>query len=129
MRACTKPIQTANMCTCLWHLGKLDEAERLLVAVITDRKDATSFRYARSAFIKTLATNLDARTGHAMFALGNVQLSLGNFTEAYDTHTQVLHLFKSSLGIRHHRTGDICHKLGWHLNRMRDYPAAMSVTN
>lgn len=62
-----------------------------------------------------------------MFALGNVQISLGKFDEAYETHSQVLHLWKSSLGIRHHRTGDICHKLGWHLGRMRKYPAAMLV--
>lgn len=51
-KVCTKATQTANMCTCLWQLGKLDEAERLLSAVITDRNDATSFRYARIASIK-----------------------------------------------------------------------------
>ena len=39
--------KTANLCTCLWHLGKLDEAERLLLAVITNRSDATSFRYVQ----------------------------------------------------------------------------------
>ena len=113
------------MCTCLWHLGKLDEAERLLLAVITDRNDATSFRYVIIAFQRPLETNLGGRTGQAMFALGNVQLGLGKFKEAYETHAQVLHLFKSSLGIRHHRTGDICHKLGSHLNQMRNYPASM----
>lgn len=96
------------MCTCLWLLGKLDEAERLLLAVITDRNDASSFR-----------------TGQAMFALGNVQIGKGKLDEAYQTHAQVLSLFKASLGIRHHRTADICHKLGWHYNRLRNYPAAM----
>lgn len=62
-----------------------------------------------------------------MFALGNVQIGKSNFDEAYRTHAQVLTLFKGSLGIRHHRTGDICHKLGWHLHRDRKYSAAMSV--
>jgi len=72
-----------------------------------------------------LRLNPPPRTGHAMFALGNVQIGKGRFDEAYKTHAQVLTLFKSSLGIRHHRTADTCHKLGWHLNRMRNYPAAM----
>ena len=60
-----------------------------------------------------------------MFALGNVQLSLGEFEAAHQTHTQVFNLFKGSLGIRHHRTADICHKLGWHFNHERNYQAAM----
>ena len=38
--------KTANLCYCLWHLGKLEEAEKLLLAVITDWNDASSFRYA-----------------------------------------------------------------------------------
>lgn len=122
-----KTLQMANMCSCLWQLGKLDEAERLLLNVITDRQDASSFRFVRAPYMTALATNFYRRTGHAMFALGNVQISLGKFDEAYETHSQVLHLFKSCLGIRHHRTGDICHKLGWHLGRMRKYAAAMLV--
>lgn len=60
-----------------------------------------------------------------MFALGNVQISQGKLDEAYHTHTQVLNLFRTTLGVRHHRTGDICHKLGWYLNRMRNYSSAM----
>ena len=60
-----------------------------------------------------------------MFALGNVQISKGNSIAAFETHSQVLHLFKNSLGIRHHRTADICHKLGWHFNQSRNYSAAM----
>ena len=115
------------MCTCLWHLGKLDEAERLLLAVITNRYDATSFRYVHiiPCCSGLLSLTWLVRTGQAMFALGNVQIGKGKFDEAYETHAQTLNLFKASLGIRHHRTGDICHKLGWHLHRMRNYPAAM----
>ena len=60
-----------------------------------------------------------------MYALGNVQIGRGKLEDAYHTHSQVLKLFKASLGIRHHRTADICHKLGWHLNRNRNYTAAM----
>ena len=59
-----------------------------------------------------------------MYALGNVQIGKGKYEEAYRTHAQVLKIFKASVGIRHHRTADICHKLGWHLNRNGNYTSA-----
>lgn len=75
----------------------------------------------------------------AMFALGNVETSQAtNFTEAGEkekavakykdalaTHTQVVKLWETTLGPKHHKTGDAYHKIGWHLHRQKEYTAAL----
>jgi len=64
-------------------------------------------------------------TGHCLYTLGNVEIALDEMANAFETHKQVLKLWKASLGDRHHKTADICHKLGWHLNQQRKYAPAM----
>lgn len=80
-----------------------------------------------------------SRTGHALFALGNVELSQAKellrkeqpelaairLREAYKTHEETLQLFKQTLGARHHKVGDVYHKLACHQHCRKDYPAAM----
>lgn len=79
------------------------------------------------------------RTAHAMFALGNVQTSLGErlldqeqfeegnamLEEALTTHLQTVKLFRATVGDSHHKTGNSLHKIGCHLHRRRDYVGAM----
>ena len=82
-----------------------------------------------------------SRTGLALFSLGNIQiaqaekLSLGGeavaaeakYSEAYDTHAQVLRNWQSALGMTHHKTADAYHKVGWHYHRGNEFTKAESV--
>ncbi|KAI0449645.1 hypothetical protein F5B21DRAFT_34028 [Xylaria acuta] len=106
----------------LWIQGRHDEALELLNSIITDRNDTTTYRIA-----------------YAMFALGNVQTSLGirlldqeqfetgnnMLREALATHTQTLKLFRATVGDGHHKTGNTHYKIGYHLHRDHDYGGAM----
>lgn len=79
------------------------------------------------------------RTGHALYTLGNIQIGqaqrllsqgehgLGEakMAEAYENHSQTLRAWLATLGEHHHKTGDVRHKLAWHLHRQRKYPEAM----
>ncbi|KAM3461571.1 hypothetical protein MY5147_009920 [Beauveria neobassiana] len=111
-----------NFAICLWIQGRHDEAFELLNRIITDRNDTTTYR-----------------TAHAMFALGNVETSLGvrlldeeRFDEgnnmldaALETHVQTLKLFRATLGDGHHKTGNTLYKIGCHLRRKHDYSGSM----
>ncbi|KAM3425972.1 hypothetical protein NHJ13734_009762, partial [Beauveria thailandica] len=111
-----------NFAICLWIQGRHDEAFELLNRIITDRNDTTTYR-----------------TAHAMFALGNVETSLGvrlldeeRFDEgnnmldaALETHLQTLKLFRATLGDGHHKTGNTLYKIGCHLRRKHDYSGSI----
>jgi tetratricopeptide (TPR) repeat protein len=131
-------VAPTNLATCLWLQGKLDEAETLLKSIIKDRDDTRNYRYIIINFELQLLLTL-RRTGHAMFALGNVEISQGQLLisnghriegaakleSAFQTHVKTLHLFTTTLGQKHHKVGDAAHKLACHLDRKREYSKAM----
>ena len=144
-------MYTTNLGTCLWLQGRLDEAEERLRPLVKDREDATSFRYSyETAPLPSLRIHswydnkklkLVYRTGYALLALGNVQISQAlaltqqgekeeseaKHREAMETHLQSLKLYELTIGPRHHHTADACHKVAWHLHQRRQYVNALYV--
>lgn len=49
-----------------------------------------------------------ARIAHA---LGNVKESLGDPDAALDWYERAYTLYQEALGVHHHRTADVCHKI------------------
>ncbi|KAI1740720.1 TPR-like protein [Xylaria scruposa] len=119
-----RTVYTTNLGICLWLQGRLDDAEQRLRPLIKDKEDVTNFR-----------------TGYAMLALGNVQISQAlaltekgrkkesetKYKEAMDTHLQSLKLYTLTIGQRHHRTADTYHKVGWHFHHWGNYATALSM--
>ncbi|KAI1391821.1 uncharacterized protein F4822DRAFT_106017 [Hypoxylon trugodes] len=119
-----RTVYTTNLGTCLWLQGRLDDAEKRLRPLVKDKDDATNFR-----------------TGYALLALGNVQISQAialteegkkkeseaKYEEAMETHLQSLKLYTLTIGPKHHRTADTYHKVGWHFHRRNNYDAALSM--
>jgi hypothetical protein len=91
------------------------------------------------AHFHNVQTNSKLRTGHALFALGNVQTSIGEellrngkqdeglqrLEQAYQTHQKTLRQFRATLGHGHHKVADAAHKVASHYHRKRDYGNAM----
>ncbi|CVK99417.1 uncharacterized protein FMAN_02259 [Fusarium mangiferae] len=119
-----RTVYTTNLAICLWLQGRLNDAEKRLRPLVKDKEDATNFR-----------------TGYALLALGNVEISQARsltekgrkkeseakYKEAMETHLQSLKLYIQTIGPRHHRTADTYHKVGWHLHLWGNYAAALSM--
>lgn len=60
-----------------------------------------------------------------MYPLGNLQIARGELSKAFKTHSDALAIYQATLGDKHHRTADLCHKMGWHHHARKEYPQAM----
>lgn len=75
----------------------------------------------------------------AMYCLGNIQIAQAQIltengekeqaeaklSEAMTIHAKVLDLWSITLGVKHHKSADAMHKLGWHFHRIKKYKKAV----
>ena len=66
----------------------------------------------------------DDRTGKILYALGAVLEAQGRFEESLGFHQRCFKQYKTVLGQKHHRFGDICHRLAGHAMRRKAYKDA-----
>lgn len=66
------------------------------------------------------------QTGKVFYALGNVYLSAGDLTNAFQYHGRALNQWLATLGKGHHRVGDVTHKLCMDFMAIKDYRTAQS---
>ena len=64
------------------------------------------------------------RTGKLLHAYGNVKASTGELDESFEFHSRALQQYKSTIGMNHHRTADLCVKVSDHSVRFEEYEAA-----
>ncbi|KAG8667972.1 hypothetical protein FPOAC1_012814 [Fusarium poae] len=64
------------------------------------------------------------KTGKILYGLGNVLESKGQFSESLEFHVRCLQQYKAVLGMKHHRVGDVCHRLAGHYMRLELYEEA-----
>ena len=63
-----------------------------------------------------------------LYAFGNLRAAQGRLPESHEYHQMALEQFRSTIGDKHHRTADVCHKVAEHFIRTENYKDAMSVT-
>ncbi|KAJ5921327.1 tetratricopeptide repeat domain-containing protein [Penicillium verhagenii] len=90
----------SNIGLVYWILGDYVQAEQALLEIIEIFKNANG-----------VDDVLSFKTGKMLYALGNVYVSQGRFTEGFEYHTRCLKQYRATLGDSHHRIGDICHRL------------------
>ncbi|KAI0120070.1 P-loop containing nucleoside triphosphate hydrolase protein [Nemania sp. FL0031] len=96
-----------------WILGDLEAAERTLLELIE------VFRKANG-----VDDTLSFKTGKMLYALGNVHVSQGKYEKGLEYHARCLRQYRVTLGDRHHRIGDICHRLADDNLRFHHYAEA-----
>ncbi|CAI7586198.1 unnamed protein product [Penicillium manginii] len=104
---------TPNLGFMYWLQGKLEDAEHVFTEILDIHvaawgvDDTTSFK-----------------TGKILYGMGNVLHDMGRFDESFNFHRRCLQQYKKTLGLRHERTGDICHRLAGHYIRQGAYKEA-----
>ena len=73
------------------------------------------------------SSNLLARTGRFLHALGNVKATQGLRKESLAYHSRALSQYLSTIGKNHHRTGDIYVKVAEHHRFLRQPEIALYV--
>ncbi|KAI1841737.1 hypothetical protein JX266_012105 [Neoarthrinium moseri] len=104
-----RKIYGGNLAFCLIWQGKLAEAEDILSPLIKDAPD------------------MEFKTGYIMYPLGNLQIAQGEWEKAFRTHSHALKIYQHTLGDKHHRTADLCYKVGWHYHARKQYVEAMDL--
>lgn len=62
-----------------------------------------------------------------MYAIGNVKASQGHHGEALIWHNKALNHYNKTIGMGHHRTADVFHKLAEDYIQLQRYPEAQYV--
>ncbi|EAQ85334.1 hypothetical protein CHGG_09348 [Chaetomium globosum CBS 148.51] len=106
-----KRMYGGNFAFCLIWQGKLDEAQAVIDPIMNSAPDR------------------GFRTGYLMYPLGNLQIARGELNKAFKTHSDALKIYQTTLGDKHHRTADLCHKKGWHHHARKEYPQAIELLN
>ena len=60
-----------------------------------------------------------------MYPQGNLQIARGELDRAFKTHSDALKIYLRTLGDKHHRTADLCHKVGWHHHARKESAQAL----
>ncbi|KAH6658972.1 P-loop containing nucleoside triphosphate hydrolase protein [Truncatella angustata] len=106
-----RKIYGGNLAFCLIWQGKLDEAQEVLNSLIH------------------AAADMEFKTGYIMYPLGNLQIARGELDKAFKTHLYALKVYQQTLSDKHHRTADLCHKLGWHYHARKEYAESVELLN
>ncbi|KAJ5552502.1 hypothetical protein N7494_001880 [Penicillium frequentans] len=109
-----RSLALLNLGTAGWLLGDLKMASKMLEMGLADREE-----------IYGVLDKHCFRTGNFFYALGNVRFSQGRIEESEDFHRRALQQYQSTIGNRHHRTADVCHKMAQHCLRNRLYEEAI----
>ncbi|KAG8667969.1 hypothetical protein FPOAC2_13183 [Fusarium poae] len=96
-----------------WLKGDLDKAETALVEIL----DIHAAKWG-------VDDTHSFKTGKILYGLGNVLESKGQFSESLEFHVRCLQQYKAVLGMKHHRVGDVCHRLAGHYMRLELYEEA-----
>lgn len=59
-----------------------------------------------------------------LYGIGNVYLSIGDLDQALDYHLRCMNQWLATLGPKHHRIGDVSHKLAQDLMGQGDFEKA-----
>ncbi|KAF4992470.1 hypothetical protein FGRMN_7141 [Fusarium graminum] len=101
-----------------WMQGDLIKAEQALVEILDIHAaewgvdDTHSFK-----------------TGKILYGLGNVLESQGRYDDSLEFHSRCLEQYKRVLGMKHHRVGDVCHRLAGHYMRLGNLSRASDYLN
>ncbi|TPX18479.1 uncharacterized protein E0L32_011592 [Thyridium curvatum] len=101
-----------NICRSQWARGALDVASTRLEKLIQLREREYGQKDDKDFII-----------GHMKYVLGNVRLDQQRFDEAFELHTDALDCWRKTQPY-HHKTGDACHKVGWHHTRRKEWNQA-----
>ncbi|KUJ18332.1 uncharacterized protein LY89DRAFT_733010 [Mollisia scopiformis] len=104
---------TANKGLIHWILGDYEAAEHTFIDIIV------VFRRANG-----VDDILSFKTGKMLYGLGNVYVSQGKFEKGLKYYIRCLKQYRATLGDRHHRIGDICHRLADDNLRFKNYAEA-----
>ncbi|KAF1344239.1 hypothetical protein BDV97DRAFT_305597 [Delphinella strobiligena] len=109
-------LPLANLGLAYWVIGRLEMASKILTGALAER-EAVFGPDDRDSFI----------TGRILHALGNVKYSQGLHEDSFSLHRRALLQYKSTLGINHHRTADLCVKVAVHHLRLRHWELARAL--
>ncbi|KAF2160591.1 hypothetical protein M409DRAFT_28977 [Zasmidium cellare ATCC 36951] len=115
-KPCPDSLPVVNLGVVKWLIGDYESAWTILTAGQQAREEAFGFMDPDSF-----------RTGRFFHALGNVCYDQGNMSKSEFWHTQALDQYKQSLGPRHHRTADVCHRVADHYLRKGEIDKASSL--
>ncbi|KAL9111738.1 MAG: hypothetical protein Q9227_003797 [Pyrenula ochraceoflavens] len=134
-----------NLGLALWLQGRFDEASEVVMDALEDRErhfgrnDKNSIKYASLSVnrlqpcegmtISKYITNKFCRTGHLLYALGNIRWSQCRFDESFDYHRRAYNQFHATIGPNHHRTCDVSCRLAQHCIRLGQFNDAISHLN
>ncbi|EPE09075.1 pfs domain-containing protein [Ophiostoma piceae UAMH 11346] len=104
---------SVNICRSFIVLGQIDEAERRLEELVNERE----LRYGPN-------DKRDYISGHQKYILGNVRMRQGRLEEAFLLHQSALDNWGITKGVKHHKTGDAWHKIGWHRTQRHEWDDA-----
>ncbi|KAK3294429.1 tetratricopeptide repeat domain-containing protein [Chaetomium fimeti] len=96
-----------------WMQKNYDEAERVLLGILEVHEREYGVDDTRSF-----------KTGKMMYALGNVYTSMGSLEQGFAFHIRCLKQYRATLGDKHHRVGDVSHRLADHYIRLGNFPEA-----
>ncbi|KAI9794810.1 MAG: hypothetical protein M1816_002938 [Peltula sp. TS41687] len=102
-------VPLANLGLAFWLQGDPIRARKTLEEGLRDREELFGPMDQESF-----------RCGRLLYALGNVKFSEGAIEESEAYHQKALKSFQSTIGVNHHRTADVCHKVAQHLLRRGD---------
>ncbi|KAG8628982.1 hypothetical protein KVT40_002847 [Elsinoe batatas] len=97
-----------------WLDGWYDQAQERLLTALQDREELFGPNDRQSMI-----------TGRALYCLGNVRQSLGDFHQSFLYHQRALVHFTDTVGEFHHRTGNSCYKVAEHYLRRNQYSQAL----
>ncbi|EME81309.1 uncharacterized protein MYCFIDRAFT_95554, partial [Pseudocercospora fijiensis CIRAD86] len=111
---CADSIPTVNLAVAHWLTGDLTTANDLLENGLAAREaafgkdDTDSFRTGR--FLHTLGNLRSDQSAMASDPAERVAL----MEESYRYHQRALSQYQATIGIHHHRTADVCHRVADH---------------
>ncbi|KAM3423793.1 hypothetical protein BST61_g1197 [Cercospora zeina] len=107
-----------NLGLLYWLENRLDEAYEMLLSGLRAREDKFGYMDTESF-----------ETGRFLHALGNVQFDRRQRLESESYHRRALQQYQSTIGLKHHRTADVCHKVAQHCVRREDHTSARKLLN
>ncbi|KIW74479.1 hypothetical protein Z517_12419 [Fonsecaea pedrosoi CBS 271.37] len=99
-------VSHANRGLAAWLKGDFTRAIKIFEDAIRDREELFGF-----------LDKENFRCGRLWYGLGNVRWSLGEFKQSWECHQNAFEQAQDTVGVRHHRFADICHRIAQHLLR------------
>ncbi|KXT00844.1 hypothetical protein AC578_950 [Pseudocercospora eumusae] len=121
---CADSIPTVNLAVAHWLTGDFITANDLLEEGLAAREaafgknDTDSFRTGR--FLHTLGNLRYDQSAASSDPTERIRL----MDESYHYHQRALSQYQATIGIHHHRTADVCHRIAEHCIQRKSYDQA-----